>query len=215
MSNVKSEFNMDELEAPDNKQREFLTPGYRKLKVNTFSYEKEEDGKTPLLIMHCVSGNDESVEFNEKIYLSGKSNVKGVPSALVRLLELYKGLTGESKIIAKLDNYTYSKKESDGSTQELTIPNPQQVCDLLNKKCVGKTAIFRVGGEETEDGKVYTKLDYSGFLYFKDKENNLCMYKQERDFNKSEYSYSVRKRKSSNAPAHNNGLADIAQLDAL
>lgn len=209
-----SEFNLGDIEAPSNTVREYLKPGYRKLLVKNFTYEKEEEGKTPLLVMHCVSANDENIEFNEKIYLSGKVNTKGVPSALVRLQELYKGLTGEPKITGSIKSYTYTKKERDGSSQELTIPDPEQICALLNKKCVGKTSVFRVGGEETEDGKVYTKLDYSGFLYYNDRDGNLVKYTKEADFNKSEYSYSVRKRKS-DAPTHNEGIVNISELDAL
>lgn len=208
------EFDLGSVEAPSNVQKEYLKPGYRALKTVGFEYEKEEDGKTPMILLKMVSKNDETVEFNEKIYLSGKLNAKGIPSALVRLQELYKGLTGEPKITGNIKSYTYTKKERDGSSQELTIPDPSQICALLNKKCVGKTAVFRVGGEETEDGRVYTKLDYSGFLYYTDRDGNLCMYKAEKDFNKSEYSYSVRKRKS-DAPTHNEGIANLADLDVL
>lgn len=212
--NVMNEFNLGEIEAPSNTLREYLKPGYRKLITKEFKYEKEEDGKTPLVIMSCVSANNEDIEFNEKIYLSGKVNAKGIPSALVRLQELYKGLTGEPKITGNIKSYTYTKKERDGSSQELTIPDPEQICALLNKKCVGKTSVFRVGGEETEDGRVYTKLDYSGFLYYNDRDGNLVKYSKEADFNKSEYSYSVRKRKS-DAPTHNEGIANLSELDSL
>ena len=167
-------------------------------------------------MMKMVKINDDGTEtdFNEKLYLSGKLNKQGMMSAVVRLFELNRGITGDKKMNLEAGNYTYTKTESNGSSEEYTIPDPQTVCDFLNKKCAGKTAIWRVGGEENEDGKVFTKLDYSGFLYYVDKEKNLCTYKNERDFTKSEYSYSVRKKKT-DAPTHSGSLADASKLDEL
>lgn len=209
-------FDLGAFEAPDNKERVFLTPGYRKMTIKEFIYEKEEDGKTPLILMKMIKTNDDGTEtdFTEKLYLSGKLNKQGVMSAVVRLFELNRGITGDKKLNLEAENYSYSKKNTDGTTEEYVIPNPVTVCDYFNKKCAGKTAVWRVGGEENEDGKVFTKLDYSGFLYYVDKEKNLCTYKNERDFTKTEYSYSVRKKKT-DAPSHTGSMADISKLDDL
>ena len=86
----------------------------------------------------------------------------------------------------------------------------------MNKKCAGKTAIFKVGGEEDGDGKVYSKLSYSGFLYFTDRKGDLCKYTDDRDFTESEYKYNVQKRKTeAGAPAGNAGVVDTKTLDEL
>jgi len=209
-------FDLGAFEAPDNKERVFLTPGFRKMTIREFLYEKEDEGKTPLILMKMFKTNEDGSEtdFTEKLYLSGKLNKQGTMSAIVRLFELNRGITGDKKMNLEAENYTYSKTESNGTSEEYTIPNPQAVCDFLNKKCAGKTAIWRVGGEENEDGKVFTKLDYSGFLYYVDKDKNLCTYKNERDFTKSEHSYSVRKKKT-DAPAHSGSMADVSKLDDL
>jgi hypothetical protein len=210
-------FDLGAYEAPENKEKVFLTPGFRKLKVVKFAYTKEEEGKTPLIVMEATHIDKEgnTVETNQDFYLSGKLNKKGVMTGLLRVLELVRGLTGEKKINAQAENYTYIKKETNGTTESYTIPDPQIICDYLNKKCAGKAAIFRVGGEENDEGKVFTKLDYTGFLYSVDKAGNLCLYKEERDFTKSEYSYSVRKKKNEGAPAHGGGMADPGKLDEL
>lgn len=201
-------------EAPDNKEKVFLTPGYRKLTVTKFTYEKEEDGKTPLIVMECTAKDPEGadVQFNENFYLSGKLNKKGVMSSIVRLQELAKGLTGD-KMSIKPDAYTYTKKEQNGSSETYTVPNPQQICDYLNKKCANKTAIFRIGGEKLEDGRVFSSLTYSGFLYWTDKRGDLCRYKEERDFTDAEYKFNVKTRKADPAPAHSNGVVDTKALD--
>ena len=212
-----SEFDLGQTEAPVNQEKVYIKAGYRKLTVNEFKYEKEEEGKTPLITMSCTTkdsdGND--LTFTENLYMSGKLNKQGVMSSVIRLQELYKGLTGD-KITAKPSAYSYTKKEF--GTNDLTdyvIPNPAQLCDLLNKKCTGKTAIFKIGGEQDEDGKVYTKLTYSGFLYYTDRSGNLCKYTTERDFTESEYKYAVQKRKSEGAPVGTAGVADTKTLDEL
>ena len=102
-----------------------------------------------------------------------------------------------------------------GTSTEFTIPNPQELCDYLNKKCAGKTATFKIGGEENEDGKVFPKLTYSGFLYYTDRQGNLCKYKEERDFTESEFKYAVQKKKGEPAPASAGGIADTKTLDDL
>lgn len=209
-------FDLGATEAPDNKEKVYLTPGYRKLTVSKFVYTKEEDGKTPLIIMNCLTkdedGND--LEFDENLYLSGKLNKKGLMSSVIRLQELAKGLTGD-KMSIKPDAYSYTKKEQNGSSETYTVPNPQQICDYLNKKCAGKTAIFRIGGEKLEDGRVFSSLTYSGFLYYTDKRGDLCRYVEARDFTEAEYKYNVKVRKAEAAPAHSGGVADTKALDDL
>lgn len=204
-------------DAPDNKEKVYVQPGYRKLKVAGFTYTKEEEGKTPLIIMKCTAedkdGNE--MELNENFYMSGKLNKSGVMSSVVRCQELFKGLTGDEKMTIKPAAYTYTKKEKDGSSQTFTIPDPQTICDYLNKKCTGKTAVFKVGGQIGSDGKVYSSLTYSSFLYYTNKQKELCRYKEERDFDDSEYKYAVTKRKEIEAPAHNGGIANESQMDAL
>jgi hypothetical protein len=211
-----SEFNLGELDAPENKEKVYIKPGFRKLTVKNFEYTKEDEGKTPLIIMNCtgtdVDGNE--LEFSENLYISGKLNKNNVMSSVVRLQELFKGLTGD-KMTIKPTAYTYTKKEMNGTSTEFTIPNPSELCDYLNKKCSGKTAMFKVGGEETEDGRVYTKLTYSGFLYYTDRQGNLCRYKEERDFTDSEFKYAVQKRKTEGAPAGAGAIADTKTLDDL
>ncbi len=203
-------------DAPENKEKVYIKPGYRKLKVEAFVYEKEEEGKTPLILMKCSAkdedGND--IEFIENLYLSGKLNKKQVMTSVIRLQELFKGLTGD-KMTIKPTPYNYLKKEQNGTSETFTIPNPVEICELLNKKCVGKTAIFRIGGEENEDGKVFSKLTYSSFLYFTDRKGNLCRYVEERDFTEAEWKYAVQKRKTEGAPAHTGGVADTKALDEL
>lgn len=211
-----AEFNLENTEAPENKEKVYIKPGFRKLIIKNFEYNKEEEGRTPLIVMNCEAkdkdGNE--IEFSENLYLSGKLNKSNVPSSVVRLQELFKGLTGD-KMTIKTSSYTYTKKELNGTSTEFTIPNPTEICEHLNKKCAGKTAIFKVGGEETEDGKVYTKLSYSGFLYYTDRQGNLCRYKDERDFTDSEFKYAVQKRKSEGAPAGNAAVVDAKALDDL
>lgn len=210
-------FNMEDTDAPENKEKVYVLPGFRKLKVESFTYDKEDDGKTPLIVMKCTAqdadGNEATLE--EKLYISGKISAKGVMSSVVRLQELYKGLTGEPKITIKPTAYTYTKKEKDGSSQSFTIPNPRELCDFLQAKCAGKTAVFKIGGDVGRDDVVYSKLTYSGFLYYTDKTGALCRYKEERDFTDSEYKYAVQKPKETAAPATSQGIANEASLDML
>ena len=210
-------FNLGDYEAPINKEKVHLKPGFHKLTVESFTYDKEEEGKTPNIIMNLVKEDADGnvIELKENFYLSGKLNAKKVMSAVVRILELYKGLTGEDKMTIKPTAYTYTKTSRTGPSETYTIPNPAEICEYLKKKCTGKTAIFKVGGEVSEDETVYTKLTYSGFLYYTDKKGALCKYKEERDFTESEYKYSVQKRKGLDAPAHSGGVADMAKLDEL
>lgn len=207
-------FDLGATEAPDNKEKVYLKPGYRKLSVVKFVYEKEEDGKTPLIVMNCATKDEEGndIEFNENFYLSGKLNKKGVMSSVVRLQELAKGLTGD-KMSIKPDAYSYTKKEQNGSSESYVIPNPQQICDYLNKKCAGKSAIFRIGGEKADDGRVFSSLTYSGFLYWTDKKGDLCKYKEERDFTEAESKFNVKAKKADLAPSHSNGVVDTKALD--
>ena len=211
-----TEFDLGTTDAPDNREKVYIQPGFRKLTVKDFEYTKEEDGKTPLIIMNCTSTDKEGneIQFSENLYISGKLNKNNVMSSVVRLQELFKGLTGD-KMIIKPTAYTYNKKEMNGTSTEFTIPNPQELCDYLNKKCAGKTATFKIGGEENEDGKVFSKLTYSGFLYFTDRQGNLCKYKEERDFTESEFKYAVQKKKGEPAPALAGGIADTKTLDDL
>lgn len=203
-------------EAPENKEKVFIKPGFRKLTIKEFVYEKEEDGKTPLILMKCThkdtDGNE--IEFTENLYISGKLNKKNQMSSIIRLQELSKGLTGDTMKI-KPDIYTYTKKEQNGSSETYSIPNPAQLCEYLNKKCAGKTAIFKIGGEENEDGKVFSKLTYSGFLYYTDRKGDLCKYIAERDFTEAEFKFAVQKRKSEGAPAGTAAVADTKTLDEL
>lgn len=206
-------FDLGATEAPDNKEKVYLKPGYRKLSIVKFVYEKEDDGKTPLIVMNCTTKDgDETVEFNENFYLSGKLNKKGIMSSVARLQELTKGLTGD-KMNVKLDAYTYTKKEQNGSSESYVIPNPQQICDYLNKKCTGKTGVFRIGGDKGDDGRVYSSLTYSGFLYWTDKKGDLCRYIEERDFTESEYKYNVKNKKAEFAPTTASGIVDTKALD--
>ena len=211
-----SEFDLGTTEAPVNKERVYIKPGFRKLTVKEFVYETEQAGKTPLISMDCVTTDSDGneLEFTEKLYMSGKLNKNNIMSSVVRLQELFKGLTGD-KMTIKPSAYTYTKSESNGTSTEFTIPSPKELCDYLNKKCAGKTAIFKIGGEIAEDGVVYSKLSYSGFLYYTDRQGNLCKYKEERDFTESEYKYSVQKRKSEGAPVGSAGIADTKTLDDL
>lgn len=203
-------------EAPENKEKVFIKPGFRKLAVKEFVYEKEEDGKTPLIIMKCTHKDEDGneVEFNENLYISGKLNKKGQMSSILRLQELSKGLTGDIMKI-KPDIYSYTKKEQNGTSETYSIPNPAQLCDYLSKKCTGKTAIFKVGGEETEDGRIFSKLVYSGFLYYTDRTGALCKYIAERDFTESETKREVKKRNSEGAPTGTAAVADTKTLDEL
>lgn len=212
-----TDFNLGDYEAPENKERVHLKPGFHKLTVESFTYDKEEEGKTPNIVMKLTKedGDGNIIELNENFYLSGKFNAKKVMSAVVRILELYKGLSGEDKMSIKPTAYTYTKKSRNAADEEYTIPNPAEICEYLKKKCTGKTAVFKVGGEVSDDGTVYTKLTYSGFLYYTDKKGALCRYKEERDFTESEYKYNVQKRKSADAPTHSGGVADISRLDEL
>lgn len=211
-----TEFDLGNTEAPENKEKVYIKPGFRKLTVKNFEYNKEEEGKTPLILMNCETTDKDGniIEFTESLYISGKLNKNNVMSSIVRLQELFKGLTG-NKMTIKPTAYSYTKKELNGTTTEFTIPNPAELCEYLNKKCAGKTDIFKVGGEETEEGKVFTKLTYSGFLYYTDRQGNLCKYKDERDFTESEYKYAVQKRKSEGAPMGSAAVADTKTLDEL
>ena len=215
---VKSaEFDMGDYIAPENKEKVHLKPGYHKLKVESFTYNKEEEGKTPNIVMKLTKtdADGNNVELTENLYISGKLNASQKMSSVIRLQELYKGLTGEAKMTLVPSKYTYIKKEQNGSSEHYTIPNPEEICHYLIKKLVGKTAIFKVGGEVDESGTVRTKLTYSQFLYYTDKRGDLCRYKEERDFNESEYKYSVQKKKGIEAPTHNGGMVNTAKLDEI
>ena len=135
-------------------------------------------------------------------------------SSVIRLQELFKGLTGNPKMTIKPTIYTYNKKETDGKVNTFSIPNPKEICDYLNKTCKGKTAIFKVGAEDS-DGKIFSKLVYSGFLYYTDKKGALCLYKEERDFTEEEEKRFIQKKKGADAPAHSNGLASATKLEEL
>jgi hypothetical protein len=200
-------YNMGDTEAPDNQEKVFLTPGYHKLTVKSFEYKKEDAGKTPLITMVATKVDKETgddIEFKEKFYVSGKLNKDGKMSSVIRLQELAVGLTG-NKITANPSLYAYTKSEANGTSESFTIPNPEELTAYLNKNCVGKTAIFKIGGEES-DGKVYTKLTFSGFLYYTDRQKNLCRYKEERDFDEYERGRSVQKKKEAAAPAGGGSL---------
>jgi len=110
--------------------------------------------------------------------------------------------------------YKNIKDNTDGTKTAFEIPNPKELCDYLGKSCVGKTAIFKIGGEENAEGKVFSKLVFQGFLYFTDKKGNLCKYKEEGDFTDNEAKFSI-KKKTDNAPAHSGGIAAPSQLDEL
>ena len=211
------EYDMGATDAPDNKEKEYVKPGYRKLTVNKFEYTPEEPGKTPLIKLFATGKNDagEDIEFTERLYISGKLNKDKVMSAVVRLQELYKGLTGNPKMTLKPTLYNYTKDNTDGSKTSFAIPNPKELCDYLNTTCSGKTAIFKIGGEETAEGKIFAKFTYSGFLYYTDKQGSLCRYKEEGDFSDNEYKFAVQKRKGEGAPAHGGGIAAPSQLDEL
>jgi len=210
-----TKFDMGATDAPENKEREFITPGYRKLTVKEFVYTPEEKGKTPLILMKAEgkAASGETVEFVERLYISGKKNKEGKWSSIIRLQELYKGLTGNPKMTIQPELYNYTKDENDGSSKAYTIPNPKELCDYLNKHCKGKTAIFKVGGEEGKEGTIFSKLTYSSFLYYTDKQGNLCKYKEEGDFSDKEYAFCVKKYEA--APEHAGGVAAPSQLDEL
>ena len=61
----------------------------------------------------------------------------------------------------------------------------------------------------------YSKLTYSSFLYYTDKQKNLCRYKEERDFTESEYKYSVQKKKEASAPAGGGGVSTLAKMEDM
>ncbi len=211
------EFDLGDTQAPENKEKIYIKPGFRKLTVNEFKYDKEGEGKTPLITMECSTTDKEGNEitFTENLYMSGKLNKQNKMSSVIRLQELAKGLTGDI-ITIKPSAYTYSKKEyGTNEITEYTIPNPAELAEFLNKKCAGKTAIFKIGGEIDENGIVYSKLTYSGFLYYTDRDGNLIKYSEERDFTESEYKYSVQKRQSQGAPTTNNAVVDTKTLDEL
>lgn len=213
---VENVYDLGAIQAPDNNEKVFLTPGYRKLTVKEFVYEKEGDGKTPCIVAHLEKDDGTSVtKVEEKFYLSGKLNSKGVMSSIVRLQELYKGLTGEERMAIKTSAYTYTKKERDGTSMEYTIPNPSEICAHLNKKCANKKAIFKIGGEVSDDGRVFAGLTYSQFLYYTNKKGELCRYSEERDFSESEYKWAVSKKKGGNAPASGAGITNPSVLDDL
>lgn len=213
----KEAYDMGATDAPENKDKEYLKPGYRKLTIEKFEYTPEESGKTPLILMKATAKGEsgDQIEFVERLYISGKKNKDGVMSSVVRLQELYKGLTGNPKMTIKPSLYSYVKEETDGSKKKYEIPNPKELCDYLNKTCAGKTSVFKIGGEENADGKVFSKLTYSGFLYKTDKQGNLVKYKDEEDFTEAEYKFAVQKKKGENAPAHSGGIATPSQLDEL
>ena len=190
-------FDLGAIDAPENKEKVHLKPGYHKMTVESFSYTKEEEGKTPNIIMKLTKQDEDgnTLELVENLYLSGKLNAKQQMSSVIRLQELYKGLTGEPKMTIQPSKYTYTKKEPSGSSTLFTIPDPSEICAYLSKKCAGKSSVFKVGGEVNDEGVVFAKLTYSQFLYYVDKRGDLCKYKEERDFNESEYKYSVQKRK--------------------
>jgi len=211
-----AQINLGETQAPENKEKLYLKPGFKKLTVKEFTYEKEEKGKTPLIVMHCegLDSNNNPLTFQENLYISGKLNKNNVPSAVVRIQELVVGLTN-AKITDSLDAYEYVKEDYETKEQATyTIPDPEQLTKLLNKRCAGKSAIFKIGGQENEDGQVYTSLTYSGFLYFTDLQGELCKYTKERDFTESEYKYAVTKRKQNNLVT-NNSIIDTKTLDDL
>lgn len=215
-SNAPEEFG-DMGEAPENREKEYLKPGFHKLKVVEFEYKQEEAGKTPLIVMKCEKANPDGdpIGFEEKLYISGKLNKQQVMSSVVRLQELYKGLTGNARMELKPKQYTYTKKESDNSETTFTIPNPEQLATYLNKSCAGKTAVFRIGGEVGSDGVVYSKLTYSGFLYYTDKSGNLVRYTEEREFTDREQAMFVKEKKEASAPAHSNGVANATKMQEL
>lgn len=213
MSEHKKEtsFNMGETEAPSNKEREFLQPGYRKLTIKEFSYSPADPGKTPLILMKAEGKADsgDTVDFTERLYISGKLSKDKVMSSVVRLQELYKGLTGNEKITIQPSKFEYTKDNI-----KYVIPNPQELCDFLNTTCKGLSAIFKIGADKTEDGKLFSKLTYSSFLYYTDKQGSLIRYTTEGDFSDSEYKFAVQTKKSELAPSHG-GAASSSQLDEL
>ena len=82
------------------------------------------------------------------------------------------------------------------------------------EKRVPQDGRFKI--EVNDEGVVFAKLTYSQFLYYVDKRGDLCKYKEERDFNESEYKYSVQKRKpQGGAPVHNGGMVNTSKLDEI
>lgn len=217
MDNLEQDFDMGAYEAPENKEKSYIKPGYRKLTVKEFIYEKEQEGRTPSITVKLEgkTAEGDTAEISEDFYISGKRNDKNIPTALLRVVELYKGLTGESTLKRKFPNYSYVKREKDGAEQAFTVPNPEELCSFLNKECKGKSSVFKIGGEVNDEGVVYAKIPYTGFLYQTDRTGTLVKFKDEREFTEVEYRNAVRKRKSyNNAPGHNNGM-NVAKLDAL
>ena len=209
-------YDMGATEAPDNKEKEFLKPGYRKLTVKKFEYSPAQGGKTPLILlkMEGIGESGDPVEFTERLYVSGKVT-NGTMAAITRLQELYKGLTGNPKMTIQPSKFNYSTKDKDGNPVTYTIPNPQEITEYLNTTCVGTSGIFKVGADEADNGKLFSKLVYSGFLYYTDKGGNLCRYTQERDFDDSEAKFNIKKKEAPTAPAGGGGLSHNSALDDL
>ena len=208
-------YNMGDTEAPSNEEKVYLKPGYHKLTVTGFEC-KSDDGKTPVIIITAetqAKEGEEATKFTDNFWMSGKLNKEGKMSSVIRLQELAMGLTG-NKITIQPKIVTYVKKEKDGTSETYSIPNPEELTTWFNKHCKGKVGIFKIGGEES-DGKVYSKLTYSSFLYYTDKQKNLCRYKEERDFTESEYKYSVQKKKEASAPAGGGGVSTLAKMEDM
>lgn len=207
---MSEQLGFDGVEVPVNKEKEYLEPGFHKLTVKEFSYEKEEEGKTPLIQLHFTKNGEDSLV--EKLWLSGKPGKSGEPVIYTRLQELVYGLTGD-KIEEKFDSYSYTKKEDDKPSINYKVTNPSQVVRFLNKKLSGKSSVFKVGGEE-KDGKIFTKLTFSGFLYYTDRTGNVVKYTEERKFTDSEAKYAITKAKT-DTPPNNAPVTNAADLDML
>jgi len=167
--------------------------------------------------MKAVSTNadGEELSFMERFYLSGKLDKNGVMSSVVRLQELYKGLTGNPKMGLKPSAYNYTTTDEKGNSVTYTIPSPADLCEYLKTTCVGLSGIFKVGADVTEDNRMFVKLVYSGFLYYTDRSNNLVKYTKEGDFNDSDYKYAVQKKaagKPSPAAASNDSKSLLDSL---
>lgn len=200
------------VEAPVNQEREFLTPGFRRLTVKEFTYSSPEEGKTPLVELHFTREGEDSLV--EKLWFSGKpTKTGGAPVIYSRIQELVYGLTGD-KLTEELNAIEYTKKELDGTSQNYKVADPEQVVKILNKKLKGKSAIFKVGGVQSKDdaSKVFANLTFSGFLYFTDKKGELHKYKEERDFTESEYKYAIQKP-TVDAPPNNSSVTNSSMLD--
>lgn len=139
--------NMGDVEVPS---VNYIEPGMYSVTVKEVKFEVKvgkKQGATPKPVMTIVFMNGEGKEYSENFYLAGDTPDKS-KTMLGRIQYLHEAVFGE-KVTETFTTYEQIKAYYETK--------------LTSRKCPEIRLI--VGGEEQEDGKVYSRLGFTDFIF--------------------------------------------------